>query len=795
MNPKMPENELVIDSAESLMTEAVDLFLEAVHRGEQPDVEQHALRFSQIADVLRTVLPALGLLGQGAVVPTSPLGQSNCDVESDGRLGDYRILREIGRGGMGVVYEAEQISLQRTVALKVLPFAAALDPKRLERFKTEAQSAARLHHANIVPVYAVGCERGVYYYAMQIIEGTSLAEVINQRRQLAQSKGAPDATSGTSMASRLATGTVVNTRISADEPSSISEENRFGGTTASGFQSTDVPIAADTKVFAQTASSTVHTADTRAFVQRVAEWGIQAADALEHAHSHDVVHRDIKPANLLVDHAGNLWMTDFGLARLLSDAGVTMTGDIVGTFRYMSPEQANGTKGVVDHRCDIYSLGATLYELVTLKPVFDGANREELFKQILQTDPIPARRHNKTIPTDLETILLKAMANEPHSRYSTAKDLADDLRRFIDCRPIRARRSTLVQCAAKWARRHTPIVASAVVVLFLAAMGLAINNVLIVREQARTRFAYEEVARKQAATAAALAAEEKQRKLAETNFQQARQMLEFFLKFSEEDLADEPELQDMRSKLLQASLKYYQDFIEQSGNDPPLQFELAKSHLHVARILHEIGSTPAAEAAIEQALRTQEALVRGRPDDVDLRDALFKMYRHLGVMRGRLQMKLVKIEKVQQHLQLTKDQVRAIDVIAEKQQSLYEAFRDSQHVDLSAMRERFQDDTEAAQRAIGDLLDSDQLHRLDQLVLQRRHTRAFTDPAVADTLQLTATQKATIRVIQNDRSRCSGRIHEVLTDGQKKKWQELIGEPFSWERGHWRRKGKLSEAT
>ena len=170
---------------ESRVTEAVDEFIDAMQRGEEPAIDEFADRYADVADVLRRVLPAVGVIRQGASPSTPPKSTKTAAVIG-GCLGDYRIRREIGRGGMGVVYEAEQISLQRTVALKVLPFAAALDAKRLERFKNEAQAAARLHHSNIVPVHAVGCERGVYYYAMQMIDGESLADVIQQLRQLSR---------------------------------------------------------------------------------------------------------------------------------------------------------------------------------------------------------------------------------------------------------------------------------------------------------------------------------------------------------------------------------------------------------------------------------------------------------------------------------------------------------------------------------------------------------------------------------------------------------------------------------
>ena len=318
-----------------------------------------------------------------------------------GRLGDFQLVCEIGRGGMGVVYEAEQISLGRRVALKVLPFAAALDARQLQRFKNEAQAAACLHHTNIVPVFGVGCERGVHYYAMQYIEGQTLAAIIK------------------------------NLRNGKDAACRASAPNSAIDMAAAPAQATEAPAALP------------------AHVRAAALLGMQAAFALEHAHQLGVVHRDIKPANLLVEagsaiapqgngaEAGGtrLWVTDFGLAHCRQgQVGLTVTGDLVGTLRYMSPEQALARPIGVDHRTDLYSLGATLYEFLTLEPAFDGHDRHELLRQIAIEEPRPLRKVNKAVPADLETIVLKAMAKNPGERYATAQEMASDLRAVLERR-------------------------------------------------------------------------------------------------------------------------------------------------------------------------------------------------------------------------------------------------------------------------------------------------------------------------------------------------------------------------
>ena len=306
-----------------------------------------------MAEDLEACLASLEFIRQ-ASLSAPPLLVDAKAIEPDdaepglGDLGDFRILREVGRGGMGVVYEAIQRSLNRRVALKVLPFAAAMDPTQLRRFQTEALAAAQLHHTHIVPVYSVGCERGVHYYAMQFIEGQTLAQVIAERRRRAQGPGRGPRSAPVS--GRRPAGT-----------EGLPLESRFRRKSGPAEAGTPTPGPG------QASGSATPSSRSREFFRTVAALGIQAAEALDHAHKLGIVHRDIKPANLLLDVQGKLWITDFGLVRLQDDAGLTMTGDLLGTLRYMSPEQALAKRGYLDHRTDIYSLGATLYELLTLR--------------------------------------------------------------------------------------------------------------------------------------------------------------------------------------------------------------------------------------------------------------------------------------------------------------------------------------------------------------------------------------------------------------------------------------------
>jgi serine/threonine protein kinase len=346
------------------------------------------------------------------------------------RVGDFEILREIGRGGMGVVYEAWQLSLKRKVALKVLAGGLGLTPRAIQRFQREATAAAKLHHTNIVPIYTTGEHEGVHYYAMELIEGPSLDSVIRQMRQPAGSKGkVEDSETTTGEEPQVESSLAATQAASDDEPQGASESRALGESTST----------------LGSAGEQFHT---------IARMIAEVADALDYAHEQGVIHRDIKPSNLLLSPEGRLSISDFGLARLLEEPGMTITGEFVGSPLYMSPEQITAGRAPVDHRTDIYSLGATLYELLALEPPFPGPQRERILAQIIQKEPKAPHRLNRRIPKDLETICLKALEKDPDRRYQSARQLADDLRCYLNRFAISARRAGPIQRAVKWARRR-----------------------------------------------------------------------------------------------------------------------------------------------------------------------------------------------------------------------------------------------------------------------------------------------------------------------------------------------------
>jgi serine/threonine protein kinase/WD40 repeat protein len=430
-------------------------FAERYRRGERPSLAEYVEKYPKYADAIRELFPALVVMEQlkpdGDATGACEGPPAPAEGRAPERLGDYRILREVGRGGMGVVYEAEQVSLGRHVALKVLPPQALLNPTYLERFRREAKAAARLHHTNIVPVFGVGEEDGVHFYAMQFIRGEGLDHVLHDLRRL---RGAPGGVpSERSVAQSFLTGQF------AEPPTARAEQ--VGGT----------PVAApgggaEPKSFSALSSG----GSEAAYYRSAARVGLQVADALSYAHRQGVVHRDVKPSNLLLDAQGTVWVTDFGLAKAEGSDDLTHSGDIVGTMRFMAPERFDGRSLP---QSDVYGLGLTLYELLTLRPAFDDTNKGRLIDKVLHEPPAPPRRLDPRVPRDLETVVLKCLAKDPAERYPTAEALAEDLRRFLADRPIKARRAGNAERLWRWARRN-PAVASLLACVALLLVAVAV---------------------------------------------------------------------------------------------------------------------------------------------------------------------------------------------------------------------------------------------------------------------------------------------------------------------------------
>jgi WD40 repeat protein/serine/threonine protein kinase len=475
-------------------------FLGRHRQGERPSLKEYIDRHPELAAEIREVFPAMALMENIALADESLAGAPADDGQAKApaplqQLGDYRIIRQVGRGGMGVVYEAEQVSLGRHVALKVLPQKVLLDARQRRRFEREARAAARLHHTNIVPVFGVGEHEGMPYYVMQFIQGQGLDQVLDElKRYGPASGGRPSPDDGKDQGADAPRSRGQRAPLAADVARSLltGAFQRAGSLASPADATVDVPPgmldeptppAGLPPVSGSVSSSSVilpgqsrDPADSGArrqtYWQGVARIGVQVADALAYAHGQGIQHRDIKPSNLLLDTHGTVWVTDFGLAKADDQANLTQAGDIVGTLRYMPPEAFDGKS---DARGDVYALGLTLYELLALRPAFGETDRRRLVKLVTAGEPPRLERLNRAVPRDLVTVVHKAIDRDPVRRYQTAADLAADLQRFLDDEPIRARRPSRREVVWRWCRHH-PGVASLTAVLILLMIGVTVAS-------------------------------------------------------------------------------------------------------------------------------------------------------------------------------------------------------------------------------------------------------------------------------------------------------------------------------
>ena len=388
----------------------------------RPSITKYVQQYPQLASEIREIFPMIAamenLKGAREEKPDCKITMGPSRPE---RLGDFKIISEIGRGGMGIVYQAEQESLLRKVAVKVLPRQLLVDQKYLQRFRREAQIAASLHHTNIVPIFGVGEQDELHYYVMQFIEGLGLDHIVS----------------------------LLNQKKKQTQQTRLPQTNKL-----------------EKKILQRLGST-----QRQKYYREIAHLGRQASQALHYAHRRNILHRDIKPANLLMDQEGTVWIADFGLAKADQSPRVTRTGEVTGTLRYMAPEQFQGHN---DCKSDIYSLGLTLYELVTLRPAFDANNQDELVLKIKQADLLNPRELNPSIPIDLESIILKAIALHPQQRYTSAESLAGDLQSFLQNRPITARKTTPWEHIKLWLRR-TPLTAILAGICFILLIMIAIT--------------------------------------------------------------------------------------------------------------------------------------------------------------------------------------------------------------------------------------------------------------------------------------------------------------------------------
>ena len=582
--------------------ELADEFATRHRNGEHVSIEDYAARYPEFAAEIRELFPSV--VAMEALRQSKRARQAASQAPVPEQLGDFRIVGEIARGGMGVVYEAEQLTLGRRVAVKVLPQRILASERDVQRFEREAQTAAKLHHTNIVPIFGVGEQDGVHYIVMQLIQGVGLDEVLSELKRMVDDQSdhkssARQAASRSSHVKRSAI-TLLQKPLLSDAstasyqnlPTQIASE-RVGTVKADVDRSNDAYPRSDRRASSATASrlSSGITAD---YYQNVAKIGLQAASALSYAHQHDTLHRDVKPGNLLLDDEGVVWMADFGLAKAVESNDVTWTGDVVGTLAYMAPERL---KGKASARSDIYSLGLTLYELLTFERAFDGGDRVALMHRVAQDELPPPRKLNPNVPRDLETIVLKAAARNPSDRYESAERLAEDLECFLADRPIQARRANSVEKVCRWCRRNR------------AVATIATSAVLLLVTVATAGYFRETALRRRAEATSMLAVSA----LDEIYGQFAPRQLSVPatepLDASDDALLGTAELplsQDV-ALLLENLLRFYDDLARQA-DDQSLAIKSISANRRVGDIRRRLGQFDEARATYEKAIERVENL-------------------------------------------------------------------------------------------------------------------------------------------------------------------------------------------
>ena len=656
--------------------ELADEFVLKFRSGHSPSIEHYAQAYPQHAAMIRSIFPSLMIVEKvsakvtnESIAPTLSATGSNSTQLVPKAFDDFEILQCIGRGGMGVVYEAIQGSLQRRVALKVIHAQASASPRSRERFRREAESAAGLHHTNIVPVYGSGEDHGLQYYAMQLIHGSTLADIIlSLRARLSESvpheplgpaltldavdqlltqraaspsakypqssqKGAQKGSNSYSTPSKPSQDDRPTSPLAPNDPTLPTEtrdlthaaiqEPMQGSPLATDELSTSISPASISP-----GTSEVYPDDraVRAIPQHyyrnIARLTSKVADALDYAHQSGVLHRDIKPSNLLLDQTGTIWVADFGLAFREDLESQTQTGELLGTLRYMAPEQFVAK---ADSRSDIYSLGLTLFELLTLRPALEAPKRRVLdptkYSQLEFT-----ASERQVIPRDLQTIVLKASALEPVNRYERAKDFQEDLERFLDDLPILARRESPIESVMRWIRRN-PAIASLTASLFGLLVAIATILGLWNRQQRET---LDELKLAYIASANSLADRTKALEQANTESQRARQNMDLALEaFStiteniasrgrsleiqgldeaglETDGFADAVLTQADVELLKSLQNFFDRFAEENATD--LSFDAAISRRRVGEIENKIGRYDQAAQSLRRAIAEFEAV-------------------------------------------------------------------------------------------------------------------------------------------------------------------------------------------
>ncbi len=580
------------DQQQELLDNVVEEFTLRLRQGSRPSIAEFIERYpslsSEIEELLTSVAMIEELKTQSNTI-TDSLKREMKQITRLEQIGDYRIVRELGRGGMGVVFEATHESLGRRVAIKVMPNRKFDDQKYLERFRREAQAAANLHHTNIVSVFGLGQTGDHHYYVMEFVDGESLSDILRHLN-------------------------------------SMSESN-----TEDGYSTETMPVSPGNSItspsdqdFATQPVRKIYS--TRERYLWAADVGAQLADGLAYAHALGMLHRDVKPANLLIDKNETVWLTDFGLVKNISNQSITKTGDIIGTPQYMAPESFEGT---YDERSETYCLGLTLYEIATLRPAYENATTPELIRKITTSDPAPPKKLEPRIPRDLNRIIEKAVSREPDYRYQTAAELREDLRAFLDDRPISARKISLLENMWRWGRRNP---AQAFTSFFVAFMLLTIATaatLALLKNQQLTA----EIEQRLHSTDVQVRATKSALNLAEDAIDVTVQFYDRLFKnlvfkdaqedqeFSLDGFGDlegvSATIKESDAELLDRMMQFYLNFANNEKNQTNLQLKSlsAFSHRRVANIYHLTGQFEKAVDSYGLAIKIYESVCHSSPSD------------------------------------------------------------------------------------------------------------------------------------------------------------------------------------